>query len=113
MMWFNQLWLVWHAIYVFVSLHEAIFMPFQENTVIEEDFSSDSDDQMSPVRSVENLNYLKLLLMFLTMWQFAFKVSNSAITALLCFMRYFILLIGRAFSSDAINDIATDIVNSS
>ena len=97
------------ACYVFVSLHDAMFVSFQDNTVIEEDFSSDSDDQMSPVRSVENLNYLKLLLMFLTMWQFAFKVSNSAITALLRFMRYFILLIGRAFSSDAINDIGHSI----
>ena len=94
---------------MFVSLHKAVFVPFQENTVIEEDFSSDSDDQVSSVRSVEYLNYLKLLLMLLTMWQFAFKVSNSAITALLRFMRYFIQLIGRAFSSDAINDIGHSI----
>ena len=78
----------------------------QENTVIDDYLSSESDDQLSSERSSEYLNHLKVLLMFLTMWQFAFKISNSAITALLRFMRYFILSIGRAFSCDAIMDIA-------
>ena len=49
--------------------------------MIEDDFSSDSDDQLSPVRSV---NHIKVLLMFLTIWQFAFNISNSAIK--LCFV---------------------------
>ena len=78
----------------------------EENTVIDDYLSSESDDQLSSERSSEYLNHLKVLLMFLTMWQFAFKISNSAITALLRFMRYFILSIGRAFSCDAIMDIA-------
>ena len=50
------------------------------------------------------LTHLKILLFFITIWQFAFKVSNSAITSLLRFLHYFIIYMGKALQCDALQE---------
>ena len=48
--------------------------------------------------------HLKILLVFITIWQFAFRVSNSAITSLLRFLHYFIIYMGKSFQCDALQE---------
>ena len=45
-------------------------------------------------------NYLKVLLIFLVIWQFAFNVSNNAISYLLRFLNFFVL--SNAFQNEMI-----------
>ena len=46
---------------------------------------------------LEHFNHLKYLLKFLIIWQFAFRISNAAITALLHLFKQFFLYFGRVF----------------
>lgn len=48
---------------------------------------------------------IKTLLMFLAIWQFAFRISNNAITNLLSFLKFFICCVGRVFQVEINSDI--------
>ena len=57
--------------------------------------STEEDDESSV--PLEHFNHLKYLLKFLIIWQFAFRISNAAITALLHLFKQFFLYFGRVF----------------
>jgi hypothetical protein len=52
--------------------------------------------------------HLKYLLTFIVIWQFAYTVSNAAITNLLRFLRYFLFFIGRTSQSEPISNIGSE-----
>jgi len=61
--------------------------------------SDDTDDDTvvsEPTRNTSSQPIWQLLF-FLLLWQSVFRVSNAAITSLLCFMKYFIGAVGNAF----------------
>ena len=72
------------------------------------DWSSESDDDVTPQHQVF-LGHLKILLLFITMWQFVFKISNAAMTSLLHFLRYFIVYAGRAFHCDTMQEMGQSV----
>lgn len=51
----------------------------------------------------------KYLLAFIVIWQFAFKVSNAAITNLLHFLRRFVAVVGQAFLCNPIQEMGNAI----
>lgn len=68
---------------------------------------SDDDDDETPSQqstSVTRSKPLWQLLFFLFYWQSIFKVSNTALTSLLHFIKYFICILGRAFASPQLED---------
>ena len=58
--------------------------------------SSESEDEHICAES-PFLPFLQYLLSFILLWQFAYKISNSAISSLLRFLRQFISYLGNAF----------------
>ena len=44
-------------------------------------------------------NEMKILFIFIAIWQFVFKVSNNAITNLLAFLKFFVKILGGAFKN--------------
>lgn len=69
---------------------------------------SDDDDaspsEESPSTSVDKTTPIWKFLFFLFYWQSVFKVSNIAFTSLLCFLKYFFGVLGRAFTSTPLLD---------
>ena len=59
--------------------------------------------------SPANLKYLKYLLSFIVIWQFIFTISNAAITSLLCFLKWFTAIIGKAFNRSHIAEMGNSI----
>ena len=57
--------------------------------------SSESKDEQNCAKS-PFLAILQLLLSFILRWQFAYKISNAAISSFLCFLRHFISYLGNA-----------------
>lgn len=45
---------------------------------------------------------MQYLFIFISFWQFAYNVSNSAINALIRFLKFFVYFLGVSFKSDAI-----------
>lgn len=76
--------------------------------------SSDSEEETANSDNVANrlpslhspLNYL---LIFLVLWQSAFKVSNVALTTLIRFLKFFVLTLGRAFQVNSIIELASNV----
>jgi len=64
--------------------------------------TSDSDGVDSGSIGKEDNYSIKVLLIFLATWQYAFKISNNAMTNLLCFLKFFVKSIGIAFGNDKI-----------
>ena len=73
----------------------AFFCPYLQGTIEVPEWSSESEDDFS-TKSPSFPSQLKILLVFMMVWQCSFKISNAAISCLLCFLRYFI---GKAFQS--------------
>ena len=44
-------------------------------------------------------NEMKILFIFIAIWQFVFKVSNNDITNLLAFLKFFVKILGGAFKN--------------
>ena len=44
-------------------------------------------------------NEMKVLFIFIAIWQFAYKISNNAITNLLAFLKFFVQILGGAFKN--------------
>lgn len=70
---------------------------------------SDDDDDAFPLEegpstSLDKTAQIWKFLFFLFYWQSVFKVSNTAFTSLLCFLKYFFGVLGRAFSSTPLLD---------
>ena len=70
----------------------------------ETDHESSDEENGIAATSTTFLGQLKLLLYFIVIWQFAFNISNAAITNLLHFMKHFISALGHAFRSDTMQD---------
>ena len=67
------------------------------------------DDAASPLEQIPSTSIDKTtpiwkLLFFLFYWQSVFKVSNNAFTSLLRFLKYFFVVLGRAFTSPPLLD---------
>lgn len=71
--------------------------PLQEE-VWPSDSESECDDQCNVAHPV--VSQMRLLFIFLVMWQFAYKISNAAIDSLLRFLKFFLLCLGNAFHSE-------------
>ena len=52
---------------------------------------------------------LRHLLIFLVLWQSAFRISNAALLSLIRFLRYFVLILGQVFQVDSINELASNV----
>ena len=64
--------------------------------------SSSSDDDQNTIEQCSSESTYRLiwkLLFFLIFWQMFFKVSNTAITFLLRFLKYFVRTLGKAFEN--------------
>ncbi len=70
---------------------------------MEEVWPSDtSDNEVEPSEQVSNHPSQPIwqFLFFLLFWQALFRISNAALTSLLCFFKYFTRLLGNAFQCD-------------
>lgn len=65
------------------------------------DESEEEEDNSHPVVSAP----LKYLLSFIVIWQFAYTISNAALSNLLRFLKFFVVYIGRVFQCKPILDI--------
>jgi len=71
------------------------------------DYDDDDDDDVSTL-SVVSI-YIKSLLAIIVIWQFTFKISNAAVTALLRFLKQFLIYIGKCFENKPVEDIGNGI----
>ena len=60
--------------------------------------ASDADEDEMESKKPAIPQPIHYFFLFLLLWQAAFKVSNAAVASLLCFFKYFVQLIGKAFS---------------
>ncbi len=58
---------------------------------------SDGDQCDLAIADPTSFSQMRLIFIFLAMWQFAYKVSNGAINSLLRFLKFFLLCLGSAF----------------
>ena len=72
--------------------------------------STESEDEQSPSDTPVSTNSpLWQFLFFLLFWQSVFKVSNTAVTTLLCFLKYFVLILGKAFACPQLEEFSSTI----
>ena len=79
-----------------------------QGTIEVPECSSESEDDFT-TKSSSIPSQLKILLVFMMVWQCSFKISNAAISCLLRFLRYFISFIGKAFQSRAVEEMGDGI----
>ena len=73
---------------------------FTVQTEIDDDSSSSEDDPAEQVDiSKPHNSYLQVLFLFIIIWQFSFNISNTAISSLLKFLKYFFCCLGKAYKS--------------
>ena len=80
-----------------------------QGVIEDHELSSEEDSNEESVPTTRFLGYLKYLLAFIVIWQFAFKVSNAAITNLLHFLRRFVAVVGQAFLCNPIQEMGNAI----
>jgi len=73
--------------------------------VIEDQLETSSSEDDANDHSSEVSIYVMSLLAILVLWQFSFKISNVALTALLKILEQFFVYIGRAFKFKFLHEI--------
>lgn len=69
--------------------------------------SSDSDDTLEPSQSVQAIPVpIQRFFLFTLLWQFAFNISNAAVSFFLRFFKIFIRSLGVAFKCDSLTNVA-------
>lgn len=102
--------LQWLGLMIIILYNCTLILSFQ-NLVEENDLSSeDSDHERNDgAPSSAFLSQLKFLLMFVIIWQFAYNISNAAITNLLHFLKYFMKAVGCTFGCESMQEMGSAI----
>ena len=90
-----------------VIILQAINQQRVENWTSDESSDTDidrDDDKADQQESTPTLlpTTIHYLLVYILFWQALFKVSNQAVKSLLKFVKYFLLLIGKAYQCDSL-----------
>ena len=64
----------------------------------EEIWSSTDEDEKENADTETTFHPLRYLFIFLVLWQSAFRISNAALSSLIRFLKYFLLILGRSFN---------------
>jgi len=70
---------------------------------------SDDDQDMNHSAFTTTSTQLRYLLSFIVIWQFAYTISNAAVTNLLRFLKFFLLFIGHLFQCKQISEMGSEI----